>query len=71
MNKTEMDLDINNYELDDILNLFQLQANFNEADLKRAKQMGFKAASRQIKIVIRLFLVLLQSLQDFVFSLWI
>ena len=29
MNKTEMDLDINNYELDDILNLFQLQTNFN------------------------------------------
>lgn len=42
MNKTELDLDINNYELDDILNLFHLQANFNEADLKRAKQMVLK-----------------------------
>lgn len=40
--KTELDLDINNYELDDILNLFHLPPNFNEADLKRAKQMVLK-----------------------------
>jgi hypothetical protein len=42
MNKIEIDLDINNYELEDILNLFQLQSNFNEADLKRAKQKVLK-----------------------------
>ena len=32
------DLDINNYDLKDILNLFQLRENFNEADLKKAKR---------------------------------
>ena len=32
------DLDINNYDLNDILNLFQLRENFNEADLKKAKR---------------------------------
>ena len=36
--KTTVDLDLNNYSLEDILALFQLQENFNEADLKRAKQ---------------------------------
>ena len=37
--KTELDLDINNYDLHDILVLFDIPMNFNEADLKRAKQM--------------------------------
>jgi len=31
---SEVDLDIENYELEDILNLFRLQYNFVEADLK-------------------------------------
>ena len=38
----ELDLDINNYNLDDILNLFKIPTNFDEQDLKRAKQVVLK-----------------------------
>jgi hypothetical protein len=34
---TKLDLDINNYELDDILRLFKIPVNFKESDLKKAK----------------------------------
>jgi len=37
-----MDLDINNYNLDDILTLFKIPVDFNESDLKRAKQKVLK-----------------------------
>ena len=37
-----MDLDINNYNLDDILNLFKIPANFTESHLKMAKQIVLK-----------------------------
>ena len=36
----DLDLDINNYELKDILSLFRLEYNFTEDDLKRAKKMA-------------------------------
>ena len=36
------DLDIDNYNLTDLLNLFHLQFDFNENDLKRAKLMVYK-----------------------------
>lgn len=39
---SEVDLDIENYELEDILNLFKLQYNFVEADLKKAYRMALK-----------------------------
>jgi len=35
----DIDLDINNYELQDILNLFKMPEDFNEQQLKRAKQI--------------------------------
>lgn len=35
-----LDLDINNYDLNDLLSLFRLQYNFTEDDLKRAKKMA-------------------------------
>lgn len=38
----ELDLDINNYNLDDILNLFKIPTNFDEVDMKRAKQIVLK-----------------------------
>ena len=38
----EFDLDIENYELEDILNLFKLQYNFIEADLKKAYRIALK-----------------------------
>ena len=37
-----LDLDINNYELEDILTLFKLPTNFNEQNLKQAKQIVLK-----------------------------
>ena len=37
-----VDLDINNYNLEDILNLFKIPVNFDEQDLKRAKQVVLK-----------------------------
>jgi hypothetical protein len=38
----ELDLNINNYDLDDILNLFNLDYNFDESDLKQAKIVTLK-----------------------------
>lgn len=38
----DFDLDIENYELEDILNLFKLQYNFVEADLKKAYRVALK-----------------------------
>ena len=38
----DVDLDINNYDLEDILNLFKLNYNFNSNDLKKAKIMALK-----------------------------
>jgi hypothetical protein len=35
----DLDLDIDNYNLDDILNLFKLESDFNENDLKQAKKI--------------------------------
>jgi len=37
-----MDLDINNYELKDILHLFKLPTNFNESHLKETKRLVLK-----------------------------
>lgn len=39
---SEFDLDIDNYDLKDLLNLFKLDYNFVENDLKRAKKMVLK-----------------------------
>ena len=36
---TNIDLDINNYEIDDILKLFNIDHNFNDHDLKNSKKM--------------------------------
>ena len=36
------DLEIENYELEDLLNLFKLQYNFVEADLKKAYRMALR-----------------------------
>ena len=48
--KTELDLDINNYDLQDILVLFDIPMNFNEADLKRAKQMVLRTHPDKSKL---------------------
>ena len=50
------DLDINNYELSDILNLFQLSDNFNEADLKRAKRQVLRLHPDKSRLDAKYFL---------------
>ena len=44
MNKKveKVDLNIDNYQLDDVLHLFRIPVDFNETDLKRAKQIVLK-----------------------------
>ena len=36
---SDFDLDINNYSLQDILNLFKMSDNFNEEEIKNAKKV--------------------------------
>ncbi len=38
----DVDLNLNNYELDDLLGLFNLSYNFNEEELKNAKKVALK-----------------------------
>ena len=38
----EFDLNIENYELDDILNLFKLTYNFNEKEMKKAYRIALR-----------------------------
>jgi hypothetical protein len=40
MERDELDLNLENYDLNDLLSLFRLQYNFTEDDLKRAKKMA-------------------------------
>jgi hypothetical protein len=41
-NQVKADLNIDNYQLQDLLNLFKLDSNFNEEDLKQAKKIVLK-----------------------------
>jgi hypothetical protein len=45
-----VDLNIDNYELYDILHLFKIPADFNETDLKRAKQIVLKTHPDKSKL---------------------
>lgn len=53
---TEPDLDLSNYDLQDILNLFQIPENFNEADLKKAKRQVLKLHPDKSKMDAKYFL---------------
>lgn len=53
---TEPDLDLSNYDLQDILNLFQISENFNEADLKKAKRQVLKLHPDKSRIDSKYFL---------------
>lgn len=46
----EMDLDIEHYSLDDILNLFKIPSAFKESDLKKAKQIVLKTHPDKSKL---------------------
>jgi len=51
-----LDLDINNYELHDILALFKLDKDFSESDLKKAKQLVLKMHPDKSKMDPKFFL---------------
>jgi len=52
----EEDLDINNYKLDDILQLFKMPMDFNDADMKRAKQIVLKTHPDKSRLSPKYFL---------------
>ena len=51
-----VDLDINNYNLQDILSLFKIPVNFDERDLKKAKQIVLKTHPDKSKLPAEYFL---------------
>ena len=52
----ELDLDINNYDLNDLLSLFKLEYNFTEDDLKRAKKTALMTHPDKSKMDKKYFL---------------
>ena len=52
----DVDLDIDNYDLIDILNLFKLKYNFDKNDLKQAKLMALKTHPDKSNLDIKYFL---------------
>jgi hypothetical protein len=52
----DVDLDIDNYDLMDILNLFKLKYNFDKNDLKQAKLMALKTHPDKSKLDMKYFL---------------
>ena len=45
MDKLDLDLNLDNYELEDLLSLFQLPYNFDKEQLKSAKKIVLKNSS--------------------------
>ena len=64
-----VDLDIQNYNLQDILSLFKLSPHFNEADLKRAKQMVLKTHPDKSKLPSDYFLFYSKAYK-MLYSVW-
>ena len=46
----DVDLDIDNYELEDLLNLFKLSYDFSEEDLKKVKKQVLKTHPDKSKL---------------------
>ena len=68
--KTTLDLDINNYDLDDILDLFKIyDTDFTEADLKRAKQIVLKTHPDKSKLPAEYFLFFSKAYKT-LYSIW-
>jgi hypothetical protein len=64
-----VDLEINNYNLEDILNLFKLPVNFDEQDLKRAKQVVLKTHPDKSGLDSKYFLFYSKAYK-MLYSLW-
>ena len=54
--ENELDLDIDNYDLNDILNLFKLPQNFDENALKKAKQLVLKTHPDKSRLPTKYFI---------------
>ena len=52
----DLDLDIDNYDLADILNLFKLEEDFDESDLKNAKKTVLKVHPDKSRLPAKYFL---------------
>ena len=52
----DIDLNIDNYNLEDILNLFNISYNFNEEDLKNAKKIVLHSHPDKSKLDKKYFL---------------
>jgi hypothetical protein len=64
-----LDLDINNYNLHDILSLFRIPINFNEEDLKSAKQVVLKTHPDKSKLPSEYFLFYSKAYK-MLYSVW-
>lgn len=64
-----VDLDINNYNLEDILSLFKIPANFDEQDMKRAKQIVLKTHPDKSKLPAEYFLFYSKAYK-MLYSVW-
>jgi hypothetical protein len=64
-----VDLDINNYNLEDILSLFKMPTNFDEHDLKRAKQIVLKTHPDKSKLPADYFLFYSKAYK-MLYSVW-
>jgi hypothetical protein len=64
-----VDLDINNYNLEDILSLFKIQANFDEQDMKRAKRIVLKTHPDKSKLPAEYFLFYSKAYK-MLYSVW-
>ena len=63
------DLDINNYDLNDILALFKIQANFDEDDLRAAKKIVLKTHPDKSGLASEYFLFYSKAYKV-LFSIW-
>jgi hypothetical protein len=64
-----VDLDINNYNLQDILSLFKIPVNFDEHDMKRAKQIVLKTHPDKSKLPAEYFLFYSKAYK-MLYSVW-
>jgi hypothetical protein len=64
-----VDLDINNYDLEDIVKLFKIPINFDEQDLKRAKQVVLKTHPDKSGLESKYFLFYSKAYK-MLYSLW-
>ena len=57
----DLDLQIENYNLKDLLNLFHLKYNFDKKDLKKAKEMALKTHTDKSRLDKKFFLFFLKA----------